>query len=57
MMKIWNKNIGLCFSHQYIYQQYNLYKYMLSNTTCTNILYKNKCGHRNMLSKSDENLK
>jgi len=27
------------FSHQYIYQQYTLYKYMLLNTTCINILY------------------
>ena len=35
--KFHNKSHNL-FSHQYIYQQYNLYKYMLLNTTCMNIL-------------------
>jgi hypothetical protein len=35
--KFHNKSHNL-FLNQYIYQQYNLYKYMLLNTTCMNIL-------------------
>ena len=39
--KFHNKSY-IFFSHQYIYQQYTLYKYMLLHTACINILYKKR---------------